>query len=211
MNGPEIELRVRSSKSLEQLAEDAWMSADAATYLAKAVAECRNIIVAGPRGSGVTEVLSALARELPETENVVAVEAVPDLDIDRSRMVSLTAADSAISLGEAIEHGTRLHAEHLVINDLAGADTMTALSTILGREPGHLLGVHCWSTKDAIEGLMLAAGCGGAERACVAQLVGSAVDLVVAMQRGPEGQRVSAILEVQGHEAGDVSYQSVPF
>jgi Flp pilus assembly CpaF family ATPase len=41
--------------------------------------------------------------------------------------------------------------------------------------------------------------------------VGSAVDLVVAMQRGPEGQRVSAILEVQGHEAGDVSYQSVPF
>jgi len=211
MNGPVIELRVRSSKSLEQLAEDAWMSADAATYLAKAVAECRNIIVAGPRGSGVTEVLSALARELPETENAVAVEAVPDLDIDRSRMVSLTAADSGISLGEAIEHGTRLHAEHLVINDLAGADTMTALSTVLGREPGHLLGVHCWSTKDAIEGLMLAAGCGGAERACVAQLVGSAVDLVVAMQRGPEGQRVSAVLEVQGHEGGDVSYQSVPF
>ena len=25
------------------------------------------------------------------------------------------------------------------------------------------------------------------------------------------GQRVAAILEVQGHEAGDVSYQSVPF
>ena len=42
-------------------------------------------------------------------------------------------------------------------------------------------------------------------------LVGSAIDLVVAMQRGPEGQRVSGILEIQGHEGGDVSYQSVPF
>ncbi len=211
MKGPVIELHARSSKSLEQLAEKGWMSTDAATYLAKAVAECRNIIVAGPRGSGVTEVMSALARELPETENIVVIEAVPDLDIDRNRMVSLTAADSGISLGEAIGHGTRLHAEHLVINDLAGADTMTALAAVLGREPGHLLGVHCWSTKDAIEGLILAAGCGGAERACVAQLVGSAVDLVVAMQRGPEGQRVSGVLEIQGHEAGDVSYQSVPF
>jgi Flp pilus assembly CpaF family ATPase len=211
MKGPVIELHIRSSKSLEQLAEEGWMSADAATYLAKAVAECRNIVVAGPRGSGVTEVMSALARELPEAENAVAVEAVPDLDIDRNRVVSLTAADSGISLGEAIGHGTRLHTEHLVINDLAGADTMTALAAVLGREPGHLLGVHCWSTKDAIEGLMLAAGCGGAERACVAQLVGSAVDLVISMQRGPEGQRVSAILEVQGHEAGDLSYQSVPF
>ena len=211
VRGPVIELRIRSAKSLEQLAEADWMSTDAATYLAKAVAECRNIVVAGPRGAGVTEVMSALARELPETANAVAVEAVPDLDIDRDRMISLTAADSGISLREAIEHGTRLQAEHLVINDLAGADTMTALAAVLGCEPGHLLGVHCWSTKDAIEGLMLAAGCGGAERACVAQLVGSAVDLVIAMQRGPEGQRVSAILEVQGHEAGDVSYQSVPF
>jgi pilus assembly protein CpaF len=211
MQGPVIELRIRSTKSLEQLAEAEWMSADAATYLAKALAECRNIVVAGPRGSGVTEMMSALARELPETANSVAIEAVPDLDIDRSRMIALTAADSGISLGEAIEHGTRLQAEHLVINDLAGADTMTALAAVLGCEPGHLLGVHCWSTKDAIEGLMLAAGCGGAERACVAQMIGSAIDLVIAMQRGPEGQRVSGILEIQGHEAGDVSYQSVPF
>ena len=209
--GPVIELQSSHPKSLDELAEAGWMSTDAATYLAKAVAECRNIVVAGPRGSGVTEVMSALARELPETENAVAIEAVPDLDVDRQRVVSLTAADAGISLGEAIEHGTRLRSEHLVINDLAGADTMAALTAVLGREPGHLLGVHCWSSKDAIEGLLLAAGCGGAERACLAQLVGSAIDLVVATQRGPEGQRITAILEIQGHEAGDVSYQSVPF
>jgi pilus assembly protein CpaF len=211
VKGPVIELRIGSTKSLEQLAEAGWMSGDAATYLAKAVAECRNIVVAGPRGSGVAEVMSALARELPETENTVVIEAVPDLDIDRDRMVSLIATDSGISLGEAIQHGTRLEAEHLVLNDLSGADTMTALVAVLGREPGHLLGVHSWSTKDAIEGLLLAAGCGGAERACVAQLVGGAVDLVIAVQRGPEGRRVSGILEIQGHEAGDVSFQSVPF
>jgi pilus assembly protein CpaF len=210
-NGPVIELHMSTPKSLEQLAEDGWMSADAATYLAKAVAECRNIVVAGPRGSGVTQVMSALARELPETENAVAIEPVPDLDIDRNRVVSLTAADASVSLTEAIEHGMRLKSEHLIVNDLTGAHTMTALSAVLGREPGHLLGVHCWNSKDAIEALVLAAGCGGAERACVAQLVGNAIDLVVATQRGPEGQRVTAILEIQGHEAGDISYQSVPF
>jgi pilus assembly protein CpaF len=211
VKGPVIELRIGSTKSLGQLAEAGWLSGDAATYLAKAVAECRNIVVAGPRGSGVAEVMSALARELPETENTVVIEAVPDLDIDRDRMVSLIATDSGISLGEAIQHGTRLEAERLVINDLSGADTMTALVAVLGREPGHLLGVHSWSTKDAIEGLLLAAACGGAERACVAQLVGGAVDLIIAVQRGPEGPGVSGILEIQGHEAGDVSFQSVPF
>lgn len=210
-NGPVIEIHISNSMSLKDLAEAGWMSADAATYLAKAVAECRNIVVAGPRGSGVTQVMSALARELPETENAVAIEAVPDLNIDRTRIVSLTAADSGVSLTEAIEHGTRLQSEHLLINDLTGSHAMAAFEAVLGREPGHLLGVHCWSSKDAIEALVLAAGCGGVERACVAQLVGNAIDLVVATQRGPEGQRVTAILEVQGHEAGDVSYQSVPF
>ncbi len=153
VNGPVIEVRIRSPKSLEQLAEAGWISSDAATYLAKAVAECRNIVVAGPRGAGVSEMMSALAGELPEAENTVAIEAVPDLDIDRDRIVSLTAADSGISLCDAIQHGTRLQAEHFVINDLAGADTMAALTAVLGCEPGHLLGVHCWSTKDAIEGL----------------------------------------------------------
>jgi pilus assembly protein CpaF len=209
--GPMIELHVSSSKSLAQLAEKGWMSADAASYLAKAVAECRNIVVAGPRGSGVRQMMSALARELPESESIVAIEALPDLDIDRSRVIALTAASSGMSMTEAIEHGTRLQCEHLVISDLAGAPTMTALAAVLGREPGHLLGVHCWSAKDAMEGLMLAAGCSGADRICIAQTIGSAIHLVVAMQRGPEGERVSAILEVQGHQAGDVSYQSAPF
>ena len=210
-NGPVIELHVASSRSLDELAEAAWMSSDAAMYLRKAVAECRNIVVAGPRGSGVTEIMSALARELPEEEVAIAIEAVPDLDIDRRRIVSLTAADSGISLAQAIEHGTRLHSERLIINDLTGTHTMAALAAVLGREPGHLLGVHCFSSKDAIEGLVLAAACGGAERSCVAQLVGNAIDLVVATQRGPEGPRVTAILEIQGHEGGDISYQSVPF
>jgi pilus assembly protein CpaF len=210
-NGPMIELRISQPKSLEELADAGWMSSDAATYLAKAIAECRNIVVAGPRGSGVTEVMSALARELPPSENAVAIEAAPNMDIDRKRVVSLTSAGSGLGFAEVIEHGTRLRSEHLLINDLAGAPTMAALGAVLGREPGHLLGVHCWSSKDAIEGLMLAAGCGGAERACVAELIGSAIDLVVSTQRGPEGPRVSAVLEIQGHEGGDVSFQSVPF
>ncbi len=206
-----IELRIGHAKSLGELADAGWMTVDAATHLGKAVAECRNVVVAGPKGSGVTEVVSALARELPETETTVAIEAVPDLDIDRERVVSLTAVGAGMSLTEAIEHGSRLSAERLIISDLSGSHIMTALASLLGREPGHLLGAHCFNAKDGVEGLLLAASCGGAERACIAQLVGSAIDLVVAMQRGPEGPKVASILAVQGHEGGDVSYQSVPF
>ena len=199
------------SRSLEGLAEDGWLSEEAARYLTKAVAECRNIVVAGPQGSGVTEVMSALSGELPESNGTVAIEVLPNLDIDRTRIVSLTAADSGISFAEALSHGTRLQAEHLIVNDIAGADTLAALTAVLGREPGHLLGVNCWSSEDAIEGLLLAAASVGVERTAIAQIVGSTIDLVVATKRSADGPKVTAILEVVGHEAGDVSFQSVPF
>jgi len=206
-----IELRMSPSRSLEELAEAGWLSEEAARYLAKAVAECRNIAVTGPHGSGVAEVVSALARELPESQSSVAIEALPNLDIDRTRIVSLTAADSGVSFAETLSHGARLQSEHLIINDLSGADTLSALTAVLGREPGHLLGAHCWSNKDAIEGLVLAATSSGVDRSAVAQIVANTIDVVVATQRSTEGPRITGVLEVNGHEAGDVSFQSVPF
>jgi pilus assembly protein CpaF len=206
-----IELRMSPSRSLEELAESGWLTEEAARYLARAVAECRNIVVAGAHGSGVTEVMSALARELPESQSSVAVEAIPNLDIDRTRVVSLTAADSGVTFAETLSHAARLHSEHLIVNDLSGADTLAALTAVLGREPGHLLGVHCWSSKDAIEGIVLAAASSGVDRAAIAQIVGSTIDVVISMKRSAEGPQVTGVLEVQGHEAGDVSFQSVPF
>jgi pilus assembly protein CpaF len=210
-SGMVIELRIPSTRSLEQLAEGGWLSTEASTYLTKAVAECRNIVVVGPRDSGVSELMSALARELPEGESAVAIEAVPDLSIDRDRIISLTSADAGISHAEAVEQGARLRPQRLIISDLGGADVMASLSSVLGQEPGHLLSVHCWSGKGAIEGLIVAACSGGADREAVAQLVSSAVDIVVSMERGPEGARVGGVLEIQGHEGRDVSYQAVPF
>ncbi len=210
-NGPVIEIRVGRAVSLNELAEEGWMSADAASYLTTAIAECRNVVVVGPQGSGVTTLLSAMAQQFPEEENTVVIEAVPDLDVDREKVIALTAAEAGMSMLDAITQGARLRADHVVINDLTGADSVAALAAVSGRDPGHLLGAHCSSDKDAVEGLVLAASCGGANRPCIAQLIGNTVHVVVAIERGPDGSRVTAIHEIAGHEAGDVSYQSVPF
>lgn len=210
-DGPVIEIRIGRAVSLDKLAEEGWMSADAAAYLTKAIAECRNIVVVGSQGSGVTTLLSAMAQQFPEEENTVVIEAVPDLDVDRKKVIALTAANAGMSMADAIAHGARLRADHVIMNDLNGADSVAALAAVSGRDPGHLLGVHCSSTKDAIEGLVLAASCAGANRPCIAQMIGSTVHTVVAVERGSDGSRVTAIHEVEGHEAGDVSYHSVPF
>ena len=210
-NGPVIEIKTGRTVSLDALAEEGWMHGEAAAYLRRAVAESRNIIVVGPEDEGVTTLISAMANELPEAESTVVIEAVPDLEVDRKKMITLSALDAGISMTEAIAHGTRLSADRLVISDLSPEDCLPALRALSGRPPGHLLGVHGAPTGGAIEGLLLAASSNGVDRTFVAQLIGSTVDAVVAVERGAEGSRVAAILEVRGHEAADVSYESVPF
>ncbi|MEM7137445.1 MAG: ATPase, T2SS/T4P/T4SS family [Myxococcota bacterium] len=208
--GPLIEIRIDQSAALDQLCEDGWMSPEAAAHLRKATAECRNIAVLGPAGSGVSTLLSALCQELPEEENTALVEALPDLDVDRTKVVSFSAADAGLSMSQTIAHASRLRTDHLVLSDLTGAEVASALGVIGGREPGHLLGVHCATTSNAVEGLVLATSCGGTDRACAAQMIGSALHTIVAVERGSTGNKVSAIFTIEGHEAGDVSYESVP-
>jgi len=209
-NGPFIEIRVGRESSLEALVEREVMSADAATYVTKALAECRNVLVVGPQGAGVATLLSALVRELPEEEHTIVVEAVPDLDLDRRKVVALTALDAGLTLSDAIVQGTRLYSDHVVVHGIEGPELTRALSAIGTLDPGHLLGVRGVSSKDAIEGLLLGASSGGVDRASVAQLIGTTIDVVVALERSQKGDRVLAIHEVKGHEGGDVSYESVP-
>lgn len=206
--GPLIEVRIDRPASLDHFVGEAVLSEKAATYLRKAVAECRNVAVIGPFGSGVTAMLSALCAELPGA-NTIVMEALPDLDVDREKIVALGGADVGMSMQDVIAHGARLAGDHLVINDLASHDVATALSAIGGREPGHLLGIHCASRSNPVDGLVVAASCWGAERARVAELIGSALHVVVGMESSAEGSRIAAILEIEGAEAGDVSYQSV--
>ena len=208
-SGPVIDLRMGRDITLGGLCEAGCISQDAATYLAAAVAERRNVMIVGPGGSGVADVMSALARELPDDTYAVAVEATPDLDIDRNRIICLNAADSGVSLAEAVAQGARLAPEHLLICGLTGANATAALSAILGREGGNLLGVHGWSRDDAIESVLLAASSNGAPRAVVAALLAKSVDLLVATLQSPAGPRVEAMLELRGCEAGEISYESV--
>ncbi len=208
-HGPVIEVRMGRQATLDALASDGWIGAEGASYLAKAVSESRNIVVAGPQGAGVTTLLSALARELPQDESTVAVELTPDLQIDRTTTISLSVGTLGLPMADAIALGAGLRSEHLVIDDLAGASLATALSTISAREPGHLLGVRCACEPNAIASMVAAAGCDGADPQSLSQMIATAVDVIVTVGTRGEGARVSAIYEIEGYEADEVGYKSI--
>ncbi|MEZ4286595.1 MAG: ATPase, T2SS/T4P/T4SS family [Polyangiales bacterium] len=191
VGGPVIEIRSRRIRSLRELAADGLMTTDMADLLLLAIQSDKNIVVAGPQGAGVTTILSALATELKDRGRVMTIEAIPDLAIDRTRVVSLSCADTERTLGEVIRDAARLRADRLVIDDITAEDWDRAIAAVASRAPGHLLGVHTTGSGGALAQMMSAN-----------EMSASILHLIVRMRRTPQGSRVVQIAEVQKAEGG---------
>ncbi len=100
----EIERSVRPS-SLSDLGARGALSQQAAHMLTNALAARRNIIVAGPRGSGRSTLLGALVGSMPQSDRVVAIEDRDELSRSRRDVLAVrgegdwsAAVNAALSL-----------------------------------------------------------------------------------------------------------------
>jgi pilus assembly protein CpaF len=144
VRGPIIEVRrVGAGFGPDALTARGIMSADMLEVVRNAIASHRNIVVAGPVGSGVTTVLGAIADMIDETERLVTVEGVPDLRVSRQNVVCLgTGAVNGLGLGSLVQQAGRMRADRLVVDDVKGADALEVLTEVASRKPGNLIGVH---------------------------------------------------------------------
>ena len=202
IDGPIIEIRTAKEQTLDALVDEDWMTEQMRAHVERAIGDGKNIAVVGPQGSGVTTLLSALYRHFDEDSRTIVVEAIADLSVDRGNVVSLSSADTELSLGEVVQEASRLRADHLVVDDLSGKDLRDTLVAISSREPGHLLGVHASGGENPIESML-----NSLETSLVispeaaSRLIASTVDLVLQVSRQSTGHRVlriDRIIELDG-------------
>lgn len=202
-NGPIVEIRRRSHAHVSeaQLLEQGTANDEVLALLKSAVEDRKNVLVAGPIGAGVTNVLGVLAGFTREDERIVTVEDVPDLFIDREHVVSLsTGGLHNVTLRDIVIQASRMRADRIVVDDLRGAETRETLLTAASRQQGMLLGAHSSSSADALTYLTMLAQLDGAlaDNAAM-RLVASAINLVVQIERTESGgRRIVSIVEVKG-------------
>jgi pilus assembly protein CpaF len=170
--GPVIELRAWvPAASTDDLVAQGFLSPEMKGMLAAAVASRRNVLVMGPAGSGVTSLLSALARHVDASERMVTVEDVPDLGLPPGRAVSLSTggATSGVTLGQVAHQAARMRPGCLLVDDVRGAEAADVLTLVGSRAGGDLVGVHCAiSGGDGLAGLRTLLTLGGVRDADVA-------------------------------------------
>ena len=177
---------------------------DISTFLKKAVAMRKTILLSGGTSSGKTTLLNALLKEIPHNERVIAIEDTPEIKLGRNNAIGLVAVsgdqgEARVTIEELMRASLRMRPDRLIVGELRGAETVTFLRAINTGHPGSISTIHASTTQGAFEQLALM--CMQADlglcRAETIDYAKSMIDIIVQLDR-KNGHRSIADIQFKG-------------
>jgi P-type conjugative transfer ATPase TrbB len=166
--------------------------------LRQAVLDHRNILVVGGTNSGKTTLVNAVLNEITThfpAERIVILEDTVELQCAAADHLALRSGPS-VSLEQLVKSVLRTSPNRIVVGEVRGGEALHLLDAWATGHPGGVATLHASSAEGALLRLDRLA-----QRANVPpqrHLIADAVHLVVVIEGGNAGRRVSALTWVQG-------------
>ena len=125
-----------------------------AAVLRRAVAERRNVLVAGGTATGKTTLTNALLAEVAGTgDRVVLIEDTRELRCLAPNLVALRTKDGVVSLSDLVRSALRLRPDRIPIGEVRGAEALDLLKAWGTGHPGGIGTIHAGSGLGALRRL----------------------------------------------------------
>ncbi len=171
------------------------MTAEQQAIIKRAVIEQQTILVSGAMGCGKTSFVNALLTLIPKHERPVVIEDPLELRMpDDLRNVSRRRVTPEMDLGQHVIAALRAAADRIIVGEVRGPEARDMLEAASVGHPS-LSTVHAHSCDGAISRLARLAQCD-------ADFVREAIDLVVQVQRMPNGKR--AVSQIRALKEGAI-------
>ena len=179
------------------------MNSGEAETLRVAVAERRNVLVAGGTSTGKTTLVNALLAEVARSgDRVVLIEDTRELQCAAPNLVALRTKDGVASLSELVRSSLRLRPDRIPIGEVRGPEALDLLKAWGTGHPGGVGTIHAGSALGALRRLeqLIQEAVVTVPRALIAETI----DLVAVLAgRGGE-RRLAELAAVAGlSPAGD--------
>ncbi|MCL2166001.1 MAG: CpaF family protein [Clostridiales bacterium] len=208
LDGPVLAIRKFAPKSftLPELVEKKTLTAETAALLAEAVVARKAIFISGGTGSGKTTLLNTLANLVPADERIITVEDAAELRIaGEANLVRLearppnTEGKGEITLRQLVRMALRLRPDRIIVGEVRGEEALDMLQAMNTGHRGAMSSGHANSAEDMLdrlETMALMSGI-GMPASAIRRQIGSALDLVVHLERRPDGSRqVTELIEI---------------
>jgi len=186
--------------------------AEAMGLLEAAIAARSNLLISGGTGSGKTTVLNAISSFIAEGERVITIEDAAELRLRQAHVVRLESrppgveGTGAISIRDLVRNALRMRPDRLVIGEVRGAEAMDLLIALNTGHRGALSTIHANGPQDAVARLETLALMANLElpHSVVRDQIGRAVDIILHLERGPEGTRLATSIAELHAEPGKI-------
>jgi len=212
MNQPVIlDSAARPGKlTLEDLAAIGTLPEELASWLGSCVRGRVNAVVSGGAGSGKTTLLNCLCSLIPPEEKIVAIEDCRELNFTQPHVVRLEvrphnlAGEGGVTAKDLIASALRLRPERIIVGEVRWEEAWDFLLAVNTGHDGSMTTVHGNSPQEALLRLFYCAraAVAGIPDEAIWQHVRHAVELVIQVERMPDGsRRVVSVCQGVGEEA----------
>ncbi|NHN93069.1 P-type conjugative transfer ATPase TrbB [Acetobacter sicerae] len=183
--------------SLDDYVAGGIMTAAQATFLRRAIAERKNILVAGGTSTGKTTLVNALLAEIAQTgDRVVLIEDTRELQCAAPNLVALRTRDGAASLSDLVRSSLRLRPDRIPIGEVRGAEALDLLKAWGTGHPGGVGTLHAGSAIGALRRLeqLIQEAVVTVPRALIAETI----DVIAVLSGRGSARRLAELATVQG-------------
>src|SRR3954468_19677646 len=130
------------------------MASEQAKILKMAVANRKNILVAGGTSTGKTTFTNALLAEVAKTsDRIVLIEDTRELQCKAPNLVALRTRDGVVSLSDLVRSSLRLRPDRIPIGEVRGAEALDLLKAWGTGHPGGIGTIHAGTALGALRRL----------------------------------------------------------
>ncbi|MEU1985806.1 TadA family conjugal transfer-associated ATPase [Nocardia sp. NPDC019395] len=197
LGGTCLSLRVLrpATQGLDALCRVGTVSAEAKALLRRMIRARLAFLVVGGTGAGKTTLLAALLAEVDPRERIVCVEDAAELAPPHPHVVRLVARPAniegagEITLRDLVRQALRMRPDRIVVGEVRGAEVVDLLTALNTGHDGGAGTVHANSPREVPARLEALAASGGMDRAALHSQLAAAVQVVLHVQRYPDGSR----------------------
>lgn len=185
------------------------MSAVQAARLRRAVADRRNILIAGGTGTGKTTLANALLAEMALTgDRIILIEDTRELQCTAPNCVAMRTCDGVVSLADLVRSSLRLRPDRIPIGEVRGREALDLLKAWGTGHPGGIGTIHASSARGALLRMeqLIQEAVVTVPRALLAQTI----DVVAVLVRDGAGRRLAEIAGVDGLDPASGAYRLLP-
>lgn len=213
VSSPAFAIRKKASRifTLNQYVEAGIMSPHHRDYLCQAIADHKNILVIGGTGSGKTTLLNGLiaevVRQFPH-ERICIIEDTGELQCSAENYVQYHTTVN-ITMSMLLILILRMRPDRILVGETRGPEALDMIDAWMTGHPGGLGSAHATTTAIALRRLKSMISRNPFAPSDIESVIADTVNVLVCINKTPEGRRVQEIREIQGYENGEYISQLI--